>query len=55
MRGGFVYETDQGSAYVTGGLGIVTPRIGVDLAGRFQVVNGSEVMLQLSLRLFLPN
>jgi hypothetical protein len=40
---------------MTAGLGFVTPRVGIDLGARKQVSHGDELMLQLSLRVFLPN
>ena len=55
MRAGYVYDSGNSASYLTGGLGFITPRLAVDAAFRTQVSNGSETMLQFSLRLFLPN
>jgi hypothetical protein len=55
IRLGYVYDTEEKGSYVTGGLGFVTPRVGIDLGARKQVSEGDELMLQFSLRLFLPN
>jgi hypothetical protein len=55
IRLGYVYDTEGKASYVTGGLGFVTPRVGLDLGARKQVTEGDELMMQFSLRLFLPN
>jgi hypothetical protein len=55
VRLGYVYDTDDKASYMTGGLGLVTQRLGLDLGARKQVSEGDELMLQFSLRLFLPN
>jgi hypothetical protein len=55
IRLGYVYDSAGEGSYVTGGLGFITPRVGIDLGARKQVAQGDELMLQFSLRLFLPN
>ena len=55
LRLGYVYDSSESSSSITGGLGFMTPRVAIDLGGRKQVSHGDELMLQLSLRLFLPN
>jgi hypothetical protein len=55
VRAGYVYDSAASASYLTAGLGFVTPRVGIDLGGRRQVTQGDELMLQLSLRVFLPN
>jgi hypothetical protein len=54
LRAGYIYDAESKGSFVTGGLGFVTPRVGLDLAARKQVSHGSELMMQLSLRIFLP-
>jgi hypothetical protein len=55
LRLGFVYDSGLKASYLTGGLGVVTPRIAVDLAARKEVDGpGNELMLQASLRVFFP-
>ncbi len=55
LRAGYVYDSGTKGSYITGGLGFVTPRLGLDAALRRQVSEGDELMIALSLRLFLPN
>jgi hypothetical protein len=55
LRLGYVYDSEEKGSYLTGGLGFVTPRVAIDLAARKQVAEGDELMMQFSLRLFLPN
>lgn len=55
LRAGYVYDSEGEGSYLTGGLGFVTPRVALDLGARKQVANGDELMVQFSLRLFLPN
>ena len=51
-----VYDEIGAAHYVTGGLGYITPRVGIDLGARKQVGgDGDELMVQLGLRMFLPN
>ncbi len=56
LRIGYVFDTSDDSQYVTGGLGFVTPRVGLDVGVRKQVGGeiGDEVMVQFGLRLFMP-
>jgi len=56
VRLGFVYDDGLKASYLTGGLGIVTPRIAIDIGARKELDGpGNELMLQAGLRLFLPN
>ncbi len=55
LRAGYVYDAATHASYITGGLGVLTPRVGLDLGARKQVSDGKELMVQLSLRLFFPN
>jgi hypothetical protein len=55
IRLGYVYDSDGKVSAITGGLGFVSPRIGLDLGMRKAVANGDELMMQASLRLFFPN
>jgi hypothetical protein len=55
LRMGYVYDSEETSSSITGGLGFMTPRIAIDIGGRKQVSHGDELMVQLSLRVFLPN
>lgn len=55
LRGGYVYDDATGASYVGGGGGYVTPRVAVDVGIRKQVSEGDELMVQLGLRLFMPN
>lgn len=55
LRLGYVYDSANKGSYLTGGAGFVTPRIALDIGARKQVSEGDELMLQMSLRLFMPN
>jgi hypothetical protein len=55
VRAGYVYDAATAAHYITGGLGFITPRVGIDVGVRKQVQNGDELMLQFSLRLFMPS
>jgi hypothetical protein len=55
LRLGYVYDSEDGASYITGGAGFMTPRVAIDFGARKQLSEGDELMLQLSLRLFLPN
>lgn len=56
IRIGYVYDVATSGSYLTGGVGYVTPRVGLDVGLRKQVSgDGDEMMVQLGLRLFLPN
>ena len=56
LRAGYVYDRAQKDQYVTGGLGFVTPRIGLDVGLRKQVGGdiGDELLFEVGLRLFMP-
>jgi hypothetical protein len=55
FRFGTVYDHQLGSTYITGGLGLTTMKIGVDVGARKQVGGGDELMILGSLRLFGPH
>jgi hypothetical protein len=58
LRLGYVYDAGKdGAKYLTAGLGLITPRVGLDLAMRKQVGGavGDEVLVEAGLRLFMPN
>jgi hypothetical protein len=56
LRGGYVYDSLLKASYITGGIGLVTPRIGIDVGARKQVDGpGDEFLVETSLRLFFPN
>jgi hypothetical protein len=56
VRAGYVYDALLKASYVTGGIGLMTPRVGIDVGMRKQVDGaGDELMVQASLRLFFPN
>ncbi len=55
IRLGYVYDSGLSSSYMTGGLGFITPRVALDIGARRQVSQGDELMVQLSLRVFMPN
>jgi hypothetical protein len=55
LRLGAVHDAAaDGGTYVTGGLGYATMQLGLDLAARYQVADGDEVMVVAALRLFGP-
>jgi hypothetical protein len=55
LRFGYVHDTNGNVSALTGGLGFVSSRVGIDLSLRKAVANGDELMMQASLRLFFPN
>lgn len=55
IRVGYSYDAANDAQYVTGGLGWVSPRLGLDIGARKQVAEGDELTLQFGLRLFMPN
>jgi len=55
IRVGTVYDNELDSTYITGGLGLNTPKIGIDVGARKQVDGGDELIILGSLRLFGPN
>ena len=60
LRGGYVYDELTKASYASAGIGYVTPRVAIDIGGRRQVSGvqdgaDAETMVQLGLRLFLPN
>jgi hypothetical protein len=55
LRLGAVYDNVAESTYVTGGLGLTTMKIGIDLGARRQVDGGDELTILGSLRLFGPH
>jgi hypothetical protein len=56
VRVGYVYDASGKTSYVTGGLGLISTRIAIDLGVRKQVDGvGDELMMQAGLRVFFPN
>lgn len=55
LRFGYVCDSLGNVSALTGGLGFVSSRVGIDLSLRKAVANGDELMMQASLRLFFPN
>jgi len=55
VRLGYVYDSDGKVSAITGGLGFISARIGLDISMRKAFANGDELMMQASLRLFFPN
>jgi hypothetical protein len=55
LRAGYVYDSTDSASYFTGGLGFMTQRVAIDVGGRKKLNHGDELMVQLSLRVFLPN
>ncbi|RMH39840.1 MAG: hypothetical protein D6689_15485 [Deltaproteobacteria bacterium] len=55
LRAGVVYDDTGDRTYATGGLGYVTPKVGIDIGVRKQVGgDGDELLVVGSLRLFAP-
>lgn len=55
IRLGGVYDNEAESTYITGGLGLTTMKIGIDVGARKQVDGGDEFIILGGLRLFGPN
>jgi hypothetical protein len=55
VRLGTVYDNELDSTYITGGLGLTTMKIGIDVGARKQVDGGDELIVLGSLRLFGPH
>jgi hypothetical protein len=53
LRLGVVHDVTTGT-YVTGGLGMSTEKMAIDIGGRKQVSDGDELLLTVSLRIFGP-
>lgn len=54
VRLGGIYDVGREGGYVTGGVGYMTRRAGVDAGARYQVSGGDELMMLVSVRLFGP-
>ena len=54
IRGGVVHDVADDSTYVTGGIGILTAKLGFDIGARQQVSGGDELLILASLRVFGP-
>lgn len=52
LRAGVIHDVALDATYVTGGIGFINPRIGLDVGARQQVDGGDELMVLGSLRLF---
>lgn len=55
LRVGTLYDRTSESTYITGGLGLTTTKLGLDVGARRQVDGGDEWLVLGSLRLFGPN
>lgn len=55
VRAGYVYDSSTDAQYVTGGVGWVSSRFGLDIGARHQIAEGDETTLQFGLRLFMPS
>jgi hypothetical protein len=53
LRGGAMHDTVRQPTYVTGGLGLVAQRMGLDFGLRQMVEGGAETMVAFSIRLFI--
>jgi len=54
IRAGALHDVATDGTYVTAGLGIATMKLGVDVAVRYQVGGGDELLIIGSLRVFGP-
>ncbi len=54
LRAGGVYDKGLSAGYITGGLGFVTMKMGMDVGVRKQLSGGDELVVVGSLRLFGP-
>lgn len=54
LRVGGIYDKPLESSYVTGGIGFLNAKVGLDIGFRKQVDGGDELMIQAGLRLFGP-
>ena len=54
LRAGAIYDAQLTGTYVTGGIGVVTQKLGFDVGMRKQVDGGDELMVTASLRFFGP-
>jgi len=53
LRGGVIFDTKADNTYVTGGLGLVYKKIGLDFGMRQMVDGGAETLIAFSIRMFL--
>lgn len=54
LRAGGIYDHGLESAYLTGGVGFATAKVGLDVGARKQVDGGDELMVVAALRVFGP-
>ncbi|MBT8492122.1 MAG: hypothetical protein KJO07_03595, partial [Deltaproteobacteria bacterium] len=54
IRIGYVYDNPQEASYITGGLGLLNTKVGLDIGVRRQISGGDELLIQAGLRLFGP-
>lgn len=55
LRAGAVHDVKTGGTYLSGGLGFMSTKVGVDIGVRRQIAgDGSETVLQASLRVYGP-
>jgi len=55
LRGGYIYDNPLEASYVTGGVGFISSKIGLDVGLRRQISGGDELMVQAGLRFFGPS
>jgi hypothetical protein len=55
LRIGYVYDDADGASYITGGLGLMSPKVAIDVGARRQVDGGDELLVQIGLRIFVPS
>jgi hypothetical protein len=53
LRGGVMHDTLREATYATGGLGLVTKKLGLDFGLRQMVEGGAETLVAFSVRLFV--
>ncbi len=53
FRGGAMYDTLRQATYVSGGLGLVSSKVGLDFGLRQMVDGGAETLIALALKLFV--
>jgi hypothetical protein len=55
VRAGVVYDTAAGETFLTGGIGYLSPKMGLDVGFRQRVKGGSETVGMIGLKFFLPD
>jgi hypothetical protein len=54
LRLGGLHDVSTDATYISGGIGLATMKMGIDIGGRRQVKGGDEMMIVASLRFFGP-